>query len=153
MSEIEAIAKMLCMREFPDWETYVTDTRQRWQRYENEAKQLIEALHASGFKIVREGAEDENDLRVAALMTLTHWNIDTDVQGLLVHGDASRGVKPGALDNLIATVRKFPPTPEQGEYVRLKRETLEKFARGSGDDWQRAKMDVYALLSAQREEG
>lgn len=48
-------------------------------------------------------------LETAALVALAYHDVPTDVQGLLVHGSATRSVPPGALRAaILAVVRALP---------------------------------------------
>jgi hypothetical protein len=46
----------------------------------------------------------DDDL-ISALLIASRFGLSVDVQELLVHGDASRGVAPGILKKMIAAAR------------------------------------------------
>src|SRR5688572_5320644 len=64
------------------------------------------------------------DVTVAALVAAARLGLPVDVQELLLHGDPSRGIKPGILPHMIAVAhremaRSFPmdEAPTSGEEV------------------------------------
>lgn len=51
-------------------------------------------------------ATDSHDADVVALVTLAQSGIPTDVQDLLIRGDAMRGIAPGAITKVLGAERK-----------------------------------------------
>ena len=46
-----------------------------------------------------------DDLLVMAVLILVGYGVPADIQEVLIHGDPERGIKPGALAQIIKAVR------------------------------------------------